>query len=303
MHFSKFKHSPIDIVDGIPSFSVSDPYVRNYQKIASDHLTAMNLTSDNPFIENKLWTELEESTRFFINKYVPDGASILDVGVGLGRVLGPIKRLHRFGIDISYDYLRKAQLQGVDVAFSRIEDMPYLDECFDAIVTCDVLEHVIDLHACTKEILRVLKPGGHLIVRVPYKEDLKVYLQEGLAYEYIHLRNFDEYSIKLFFEKIHRCNVLELSTVSPYWQGETRLRYRPPPREAALRLWLESSEFKGLRIDRQGKRILEAITALSEEDLSGWVTRIKQDDPNFFKIISPYLILDIEMNFVVQKPI
>ena len=302
MRISKFNCLPIDVVDGIPVFSVPDRYVDNYQKIASDHLAAMHPSSDNPFIENALWTQLEESTRFFINKYVSDDASILDVGVGLGRVLGPIDRLQRYGIDISYDYLRKAKLNGIEVAFSRIEDMPYKDECFDAIVTCDVLEHVIDLHACTKQILRVLKPGGHLIVRVPYREDLKVYLQEGLPYEYIHLRSFDEHSIRLFFQKIHECNVLELSTVSPYWQGETRLRYRSPPKEAALRLWLESDEFKCSSIDSEGERILRAITAVPEEDLVAWINRIKKDVPDLFNLISPYLIVNIEMNVVVQKP-
>ncbi len=301
MHLNKFNRPPLDMVDGIPVFSTPDRYVDNYKKIASDHLASMNPTSDNPFIENALWTQLEESTRFFINKYVPNSASILDVGVGLGRVLGPIDRLQRYGIDISHDYLRKAKDNGIEVAFSRIEDMPYNDECFDAIVTCDVLEHVIDLHACTKQILRVLKPGGHLIVRVPYKEDLKVYLQDGLPYEYIHLRNFDEHSIKLFFLKIHGCNVLEISTTSPYWQGETRLRYRPPPREGALRQWFESEEFKGLSIDSEGQRILQSITAVSEEDLVAWINRIKQDEPDLFNIVSPYLIVNIEMNVVVQK--
>jgi len=198
---------PLEVIDGIPVFSAHDRYVENYKKIASDHLSAMQPGSDNPFIENELWIRLDQSTRDLINKYVADGACILDVGVGLGRVLGPLDRLQRYGVDISHDYLQKARQNNIEVAFSRIEDMPYEDGFFDAVVTCDVLEHVIDLHACTTQILRVLKPGGHLIVRVPYKEDLKVYLQEGLPYEFIHLRNFDEHSIRLYFQKIHECKV------------------------------------------------------------------------------------------------
>ena len=55
--------------------------------------------------------------------------------------------------------------------------MPYEDGFFDAIVACDVLEHVIDLNECCRQILRVLKPGGVLIVRVPFKEDLSPYLE------------------------------------------------------------------------------------------------------------------------------
>jgi hypothetical protein len=149
----------------------------------------------------------------------------------------------------------------------------------------------------------VLKPGGYLIVRVPYREDLKVYLQEGLAYEFIHLRNFDEHSIKLFFEKIHRCNVLEISTTVPYWQGETRLRYKLPQQEAAIRTLLDSGRLKQLGIDKEGKDILKSISQISEERLTAWINKIKQDAPALFDWISPYFILDIEMNVVIQKPL
>lgn len=298
----EFSRRPHEIVDGIPIFSKTDRYVENYKKIASDHMAAMKPESDNPFIENELWMLLEESTRSLINKYVTEGASILDVGVGLGRVLSPLDKLQRYGIDISLDYLRKAREKGISVAFARIEDMPYRDEFFDAVVTCDVLEHVLDLHACTTQILRVLRPGGYLVVRVPYKEDLKVYLQEGLAYEFIHLRNFDEHSIRLFFEKIHNCRVLEISTVAPYWQGETRLRYKLPPKGAAVLSLAENDKLKQLGIDSEGKEILQSIVSISEERLVAWINKIKQEMPALFDYISPYLILDIEMNVVIQKP-
>lgn len=298
----KFLRQPISIVDGIPVFSTSDRYVDNYTQIAADHLAAMRPDADNPFIENELWTCLEESTRAFINTHVPDGSSILDVGVGLGRVLAPITRLQRYGIDISLDYLRRAQSNGINVAFSRIEDMPFVDHLFDAVVTCDVLEHVLDLHACTTQILRVLKPGGHLIIRVPYREDLKVYLQEGLPYEFIHLRNFDENSVRLFFQKIHGCKVLEIKTVAPYWQGETRLRYRLPQRGVEIASLLGSEELKKIGLDADGERIIKSLGSISEESITAWINKIKQESPKLFDFMAPHFILDIEMNVVIQKP-
>ncbi|MFX8075194.1 class I SAM-dependent methyltransferase, partial [Acinetobacter baumannii] len=79
------------------------------------------------------------------------------------------------GIDISLDYLRRAREAGISVCFSRIEDMPYKDGFFDAIVCTDVLEHVLDLNYCTAQILRVLRPGGVLILRVPHNDLLEVY--------------------------------------------------------------------------------------------------------------------------------
>lgn len=294
-----FIRQPIAVIDDIPFFSGDDRYTANYKRIAVDHLAAMTLDSDNPYIENALWVELEASTRVLIEKYVPAEARVLDVGVGLGRVMGQLPQYQRYGIDISLDYLKVAKGKGIEVAFSRIEDMPYNSDAFDAVVTCDVLEHVIEFDACVKQILRVLKPGGHLIIRVPYKEDLKVYLQEGLPYEFIHLRNFDEHSIRLYLEKICGCKVLETSLVAPYWQGETRMRYRMPTSLTPLGHLIESGTLAKLGIDKEGEEILLKLISVPEERMVAWINRIKVEAPALFDKLKALLIFDIEMNVVI----
>src|SRR4051794_15719348 len=115
----RFIRPPLFTVDDIPVFSETDRYIENYLKISSDHLAAMRPGQDNPFIEDELWVRLEASTRTLIDKYVADRARVLDVGVGLGRVLGPLQRLQRYGIDISHAYLRKVRDQGIVPAFAR----------------------------------------------------------------------------------------------------------------------------------------------------------------------------------------
>jgi len=298
----EFNHLPLSVLDGIAIFSADDRYVDNYKRIAADHLAAMKPESDNPYIENALWTELEQSTRDLIEKHVPAGSAVLDVGVGLGRVMAPLTQYRRYGIDISLDYLRLTRDRGIEVAFARVEDMPYRDASFDAIVTCDVLEHLVEFDQGIKQILRVLKPGGHLIVRVPYREDLKVYLRDDLPYEYIHLRNFDEHSIRLYFEKIHRCKLLETTLVAAYWQGETRLRYRLPPEAVELRTLVDDARLAEAGLDEEGAGILRGLLAVSEEKLVAWINRIKQESPPLFELVKSHLILDIEMNAVIQKP-
>jgi hypothetical protein len=64
-----------------------------------------------------------------------------------------------------------------------------------------VLEHVENLLVAGTELIRVVKPSGTLIVRVPYKEDLAPYLQVDYPYRLAHLRNFDENSLRLLFER------------------------------------------------------------------------------------------------------
>jgi hypothetical protein len=56
----------------------------------------------------------------------------------------------------------------------------------------------------------VIKPGGVLVVRVPYREDLGSYADPASQYRFVHLRNFDEHSLRLLFERIMGCEVVEV---------------------------------------------------------------------------------------------
>lgn len=52
----------------------------------------------------------------------------------------------------------------------RCEDLSrltYGDEQFDLVISFDVLEHVPDYHAALREMARVLKPGGRLLMTAP----------------------------------------------------------------------------------------------------------------------------------------
>lgn len=46
--------------------------------------------------------------------------------------------------------------------------LPFRDSCFDAVLSIAVLEHVDDPFQCAAELVRVLKPGGRLLVAVPF---------------------------------------------------------------------------------------------------------------------------------------
>jgi 2-polyprenyl-3-methyl-5-hydroxy-6-metoxy-1,4-benzoquinol methylase len=142
-----YGREPISTVNDIPVFSERDAYIKNYEDIATDHVSQITESQENPFMEENLWVSLERSTREYIRKHVAQGARILDVGVGLGRLLEPLTEYQRYGVDISLDYLSIAKSRGIKVAFSKIEDLPYSTGFFDAIVVCDVLEHVFDLNS------------------------------------------------------------------------------------------------------------------------------------------------------------
>ena len=202
---------PLTFIDEIPVFSSLNEYQENYEKISQDHLEVVESTGVNPFMDPYLWEEIEDLTVKTFGRYVQGPAKILDVGVGTGRLLNKMTGdFEKYGVDISMTYLKLAAKKDIQVCMSFVEELPFHSLLFDAVVSTDVLEHVLDLNVAVKEMLRVLKPGGTLVIRVPYRESLKSYLD--MNYKYVHLRNFDEYSLILFFEKIMGCTVLEYQT-------------------------------------------------------------------------------------------
>ena len=78
---------------------------------------------------------------------------------------------------VGSEFLGDALPRGVcDNHGVRNEDLTRLsfpDRSFDHVISLDVLEHVPDYQAALGEILRVLKPGGWLLLSVPFRADLE----------------------------------------------------------------------------------------------------------------------------------
>lgn len=207
-----YARPPLSVARDIPVYIAdTTPYLDNYAKIAADHLENLRIHGVNPWIDEDFWQEMELSTETLAKKYSKPGDRVLDVGVGLGRLLDRFEGWERYGVDISLDYLTESKKKGIEVCRCMVEDLPYQDGFFDLIVSTDVLEHVLDLHAAIRRILAVLKPGGTLVVRVPYREDLASYLAPDFPYEFVHLRNFDESTLTLLFTRIFGCELLGLT--------------------------------------------------------------------------------------------
>jgi SAM-dependent methyltransferase len=60
-----------------------------------------------------------------------------------------------------------APAPGLDV-LSMAAPLPFASEAFDTVLCTSVLEHVHDAEAAVCEIVRILKPGGRLIITIPF---------------------------------------------------------------------------------------------------------------------------------------
>lgn len=93
---------------------------------------------------------------------------ILDIGGGAGNMA---HHLAHYGEVLGLDYnprpLPVAQQRGLEVLQGSGTTLPFVDGTFDLIALFDTVEHIPDELAVFAECLRVLKPGGKLIVTVP----------------------------------------------------------------------------------------------------------------------------------------
>lgn len=95
---------------------------------------------------------------------------ILDAGCGTGNNLRHLGAWGRpVGVDLSPEALRFCHERGVAAAGATLLSLPFADGAFDCVTSFDVIYHqwVADDGAAVREMARVLRPGGLLLVRVP----------------------------------------------------------------------------------------------------------------------------------------
>jgi SAM-dependent methyltransferase len=102
------------------------------------------------------WRFLQEQ----IDRLDPQ-ALILDVGAGRGDFSEVFKNRPAVSLDV-YPYPE------VDVVCDLTQANPFRESSFDAIVLMNVMEHVYDTHSLLASIGRMLKPGGVLVVAIPF---------------------------------------------------------------------------------------------------------------------------------------
>ncbi len=109
----------------------------------------------------------------------PGPGDVLDGGMGPGRLCAELDRRgwRVSGVDLS--------IHMVDLARNRVpgarerlvqgslDALPFADGSFDAVAAMGVLEYLDDPRAALRELGRVLRPGGSLVVTVPHALSLQ----------------------------------------------------------------------------------------------------------------------------------
>ena len=142
---------------------------------------AYHAGNEMPETSLKAWTEL-------IDRQLPAGAArVLDLGTGTGMFSVAMARWlpveQVIGIDPSAAMLAQARRRsrGASVGYvaGTAEAIPTRRDVFDLVLLSRVVHHLPDRRRCAAELVRVLRPGGCVVVRTTFSDHL-----DGLVYDY-----------------------------------------------------------------------------------------------------------------------
>jgi len=94
---------------------------------------------------------------------------MLDVGCGVGQVVESLlhHEVEAMGVDVSYPNIRKAQARGLACEVYDGKCLPFEEGSFASVGAFNVLEHVDDPEGFLIELVRVVQPGGWVVVSSP----------------------------------------------------------------------------------------------------------------------------------------
>jgi SAM-dependent methyltransferase len=124
-----------------------------------------------------LWTAVVEP---FITQ--AGAATVLDLGCGTGRFANLFSERFQarvIGLDPAVAMLRAAtkaaERANLFYAIARGEQIPLRDASCDLAWLSQVIHHITDRKACARELRRVLKPGGYVLIRGAFADRLDAF--------------------------------------------------------------------------------------------------------------------------------
>ena len=118
-----------------------------------------------------VWRSGQDRRLEMIRQWSDLNGRILDNGTGLGTYLEAIGRANpagvRVGLEIEHERALAALARADAIVLGVGEQLPFVDNSFDLILSNEVIEHVTDDRAAVAEMARVARPGGRIVIFAP----------------------------------------------------------------------------------------------------------------------------------------
>ncbi len=175
----------------------------------------------------------------WIETYERPPGRLLDIGCAMGAFLSIARdngwQCHGVERSAYAASVARQRHSGIEIFAGRLRDKGYPSGFFDVITMWDVIEHLPDPLEELKEVRRILKPGGLLLVNTPNEKAL-LRGMAGLIYKYsggrvkypvarlyheFHLYYLDTETLALYFEKAGMNVVAMTKKVMPISRGRS----------------------------------------------------------------------------------
>jgi len=114
--------------------------------------------------EEKFLANVKKEVRF-INSLPP--SKVLDVGCGLGFLLGALEGKHeKYGLEVS-SYAADCAKKYAQIYNKPLEELGIEENSFDVVISHHVIEHVDSPESFLGEIKKILRPDGLLVISTP----------------------------------------------------------------------------------------------------------------------------------------
>ncbi|MGB0563260.1 MAG: methyltransferase domain-containing protein [Spirulinaceae cyanobacterium] len=177
---------------------------------------------------------VQEMARWGKIDQLPAGTTLLDVGCGIGgssRILAKDYQFDVTGVTISPEQVKRAQeltSEGVTAQF-KVDDalnLSFPDASFDVVWSVEAGPHMPDKAQFARELLRVLKPGGILVVADWNQRDdrqlpLNVW-EKPVMWQLLTQWSHPKFaSIEGFAEELEATGLTDGSVITTDWTAET----------------------------------------------------------------------------------
>ncbi|HNP54407.1 MAG TPA: methyltransferase domain-containing protein [Ferruginibacter sp.] len=113
------------------------------------------------------------------------------------------------------------------IQYQNLMQLTFPDQSFDLVVANHILEHIPDDRKAMQEIFRVLKPGGHAVLQVPYSDTLTTTIEEPTindrARQSALFGQYDHVRIYAWKDYLHRLQ--ETGFTPLVWEGDDLKKY------------------------------------------------------------------------------